>query len=40
VRLITNDVGTAGDKCGDGSKAVTPRVKSFTLSYRCKTDVG
>jgi hypothetical protein len=40
VRLITNDVGSAGDRCGDGTDAVTPRVKSFVLTYRCKTEVG
>ena len=40
VRLITDDSGTSGNRCGDGSEGVMPKVMSFTLTYRCKTDVG
>lgn len=36
VRLFTDDLGSGGGLCGeDGSPGVTPRVKSFALSYRC-----
>jgi len=40
VRLITNDTGAAGDRCSDGADLITPRVKSFSVAYRCKQTPG